>query len=80
MILENEIKLDFKDVLIRPKRSNLISRSEVDVEREFVFKRLYINGKVLLLWWQIWTPPEHLKWQQLSININYLPVFINIIL
>ena len=38
MILENELKLDFKDVLIRPKRSNLTSRSEVDVEREFVFK------------------------------------------
>lgn len=38
MILENEIKLDFKDVLIRPKRSNLTSRSEVNVEREFVFK------------------------------------------
>tara|TARA_Y100000768_G_scaffold205069_1_gene154497 strand:+ start:4930 stop:5991 length:1062 start_codon:yes stop_codon:yes gene_type:complete len=38
MIIENELKLDFKDVLIRPKRSNLTSRSEVNVEREFVFK------------------------------------------
>ena len=38
MYIENEIKLDFKDVLIRPKRSNLTSRSEVDVEREFTFK------------------------------------------
>ena len=38
MIITNEIKLDFKDVLIRPKRSNLTSRSEVNVEREFVFK------------------------------------------
>ena len=38
MKIENEIKLDFSDVLIRPKRSTLSSRSEVDVEREFVFK------------------------------------------
>ena len=38
MYIENEIKLDFKDVLIRPKRSNLSSRSEVKVERNFTFK------------------------------------------
>lgn len=33
-----DIKLDFADVLIRPKRSELGSRSEVDLEREFVFR------------------------------------------
>lgn len=38
MILENEVKLDFKDVLIKPKRSNLCSRSQVDLNREFSFK------------------------------------------
>ena len=38
MKLENEIKLDFKDVLFRPKRSTLSSRNEVQVEREFKFK------------------------------------------
>lgn len=38
MILENEVKLDFKDVLIKPKRSNLCSRSQVDLKREFTFK------------------------------------------
>ncbi|GMH77401.1 hypothetical protein TrST_g9187 [Triparma strigata] len=38
MRIENEIKLDFKDVLIRPKRSTLKSRSQVSVEREFNFK------------------------------------------
>ena len=27
--IENDIKLDFKDVLLRPKRSTLKSRSEV---------------------------------------------------
>lgn len=34
----NELKLDFDDVLIRPKRSNLSSRSEVSLTREFKFK------------------------------------------
>jgi GMP reductase len=34
----NEIKLDFDDVLIRPKRSTLNSRSEVCIEKEFKFK------------------------------------------
>ena len=34
----NELKLDFDDVLIRPKRSTLNSRSEVCIQREFKFK------------------------------------------
>ena len=33
MHIDNDIKLDFKDVLIRPKRSTLQSRSEVDISR-----------------------------------------------
>lgn len=33
----NEIKLDFDDVLIRPKRSTLKSRSEVELVRSFKF-------------------------------------------
>jgi GMP reductase len=36
--IEDDVKLDFADVLIRPKRSNLDSRSKVDVERTFKFK------------------------------------------
>lgn len=31
-------KLDFRDVLLRPNRSELSSRAEVELEREFVFK------------------------------------------
>ncbi len=38
MRIEDEIKLTFDDVLIRPKRSTLVSRSEVDLTREFKFK------------------------------------------
>ena len=35
MRIEEDIKLDFKDVLIRPKRSTLSSRKEVDISREY---------------------------------------------
>ena len=37
MRIENEVKLDFSDVLIRPKRSTLTSRKEVELERTFTF-------------------------------------------
>jgi GMP reductase len=37
MKIENDIKLDFSDVLIRPKRTVLSSRSQVTLEREFKF-------------------------------------------
>ena len=37
MRIETDIKLDFKDVLIRPKRSTLNTRSAVDVNRSFRF-------------------------------------------
>ena len=40
MLIEEDVKLDFKDVLIRPKRSNLQSRSEVDLTREITFKHV----------------------------------------
>lgn len=38
MRIESDPKLDFKDVLIRPKRSTLSSRIEVDIKREYTFK------------------------------------------
>ena len=38
MRIESEIKLDFKDVLIRPKRSTLTSRKEVNLKRAYTFK------------------------------------------
>ena len=38
MRIEEDIKLDFKDVLIRPKRSTLSSRKEVDLNRTYKFK------------------------------------------
>ena len=43
MIIQNEIKLDFKDVLFKPKRSNLTSRADVDLSRTFKFKHSTIE-------------------------------------
>jgi len=38
VVIENDPKLDFRDVLIRPKRSFLSSRKQVNVERSFTMK------------------------------------------
>ena len=38
MRIEDEIKLDFKDVLIRPKRSTLSTRKDVELARTYKFK------------------------------------------
>lgn len=38
MQIEQDKKLDFKDVLIRPKRSTLSSRKQVSLERTFTFR------------------------------------------
>ena len=37
MRIEQDLKLGFKDVMIRPKRSTLKSRSQVNLERNFTF-------------------------------------------
>jgi len=38
MRIENDVKLGFKDVMFRPKRSTLKSRSQVSLERTFKFR------------------------------------------
>jgi len=38
MRIDQDVKLDYKDVLIRPKRSTLKSRSQVRLERKFTFR------------------------------------------
>ena len=37
MIIEENVKLDYKDVLLRPKRSVLTSRKDVELDRQFTF-------------------------------------------
>ena len=43
MRIENEIKLDYSDVLIRPKRSTLRSRKDVTLQRKYTFRN---SGKI----------------------------------
>jgi len=38
MRIEEDIKLDFKDVLFRPKRNDMSSRADVDLNRKLYFK------------------------------------------
>ena len=38
MRIEEELKLDYSDVLFRPKRSTLSSRKDVDLTRTYKFK------------------------------------------
>ncbi|HIC62275.1 MAG TPA: GMP reductase, partial [Marine Group III euryarchaeote] len=38
MRIDDDLKLTFRDVLIRPKRSTLKSRSDVTLIREFKFR------------------------------------------
>ncbi len=43
MRIENDVKLDYNNVLIRPKRSTLGSRKEVDLNRSFAFRNSLNN-------------------------------------
>jgi len=43
MRIENEVLLDYSDVLIRPKRSTLKSRSDVSLERSYTFRN-YVSS------------------------------------
>ena len=48
MRIEEEIKLDYSDVLFRPKRSTLTSRKEVDLNS----KPLWFHSKSSLIFWK----------------------------
>ena len=45
MRIEDDCKLDYKHVLIRPKRSTLGSRKDVELEREFTFRNYQADGE-----------------------------------
>ena len=61
MRLETDMKLDFNNVLIRPKRTVLSSRSQVDLEREFKFPNTKTTWRGVLLSQLIWIQREHLS-------------------
>ena len=64
MKIDNAPQLDFNNVLIRPKRTTLSSRSQVNLEREFTFPNSKLYGKVFLFFQQIWILQEHLKFMK----------------
>lgn len=43
MRIEDDYKLDYKDVLIRPKRSTLVSRKDVDLYRQYTFRNTSLS-------------------------------------
>ena len=45
MRIEEEIKLDYSDVLFRPQRSTLKSRKDVDLKRAYTFKHSKLKWK-----------------------------------
>ena len=45
MRIDDDLKLTFRDVLIRPKRSTLKSRSDVTLAREFKFRHTEMEWK-----------------------------------
>ena len=47
MRLDTEIKLNYEDVLLKPKRSTLSSRRDVEMEREFLFRNSKLKYKCL---------------------------------
>lgn len=79
MRIETELKLGFKDVMIRPKRSTLKSRAQVSLERTFTFRNSKKNGAAFQLLPQIWIQSELLKWQKRFRKKKLCPQFTNII-
>ena len=47
MRIESDVKLDFKDVLLRPKRSTLGSRANVDLSRRYRFRHAGLDMPVV---------------------------------
>ena len=50
MRIEDDVKLDYKDVLFRPKRSNIGSRSEVQLQRSYTFlnsENMYVGIPIM---------------------------------
>ena len=69
MKIESEIKLDYKDVLFRPKRSTLTSRSEVNLcAGVYVPKCRDSYLEDCTCWRQIWILLARLKRQKLLLN------------
>ena len=70
MRLDTEIKLNYEDVLLKPKRSTLSSRRDVEMEREFVFRNSQLKYKCLPIIASNMDVLAHLVWQKYYKNIK----------
>ena len=52
--IEEELKLDYSDVLFRPKRSTLQSRKDVNLKEPINLDIQIMNGQEYQLWLQTW--------------------------
>ena len=52
--IEEELKLDYSDVLFRPKRSTLQSRKDVNLKEPIDLDTQIMNGQEYQLWLQTW--------------------------
>ena len=59
MKIEEELKLDYSDVLFRPKRSTLKSRKDVNLLEHTDLNTVKMNGQEFRLWLQIWMGLEN---------------------
>ena len=44
MLISDDVKLDYSDVLIRPKRSTLTSRFDVEMKKTYKFYQIFFMG------------------------------------
>ena len=54
MRIEEDLKLDYSDVLLRPKRSTLSSRKDVNLKEPIDSNIVKMNGLEFQSWLQIW--------------------------
>ena len=64
MRIDTDPKLDFDDVLIRPKRSEAPSRSAIVLEREHRFLNSGATWKGIPSSLPTWTQWERCRWQE----------------
>ena len=72
--LDSDIKLDFKDVLVRPKRSTLKSRSEVGERGSRLASTLFLPrfGSSLCCL-SVGGPPQRVYIQKLQDDVQWCP-------
>ena len=71
MRLENDMKLDYKDVLILSQTKTLRSRREVTLERTYTFRHSTKTGPAFRSWLQTWMASGRLASTMPLLSTNY---------